>query len=92
MPDAHAALPHFLVSFVLCLLQDMQRPLYMQPKDALEYGIIDGIVKSDTEIIDEVKSSEQWDRDVRLSPCLSAVFCALSHLSAMSAPRGAPRL
>lgn len=26
------------------LLQDMQRPLYMQPKDALEYGVIDGIV------------------------------------------------
>lgn len=24
--------------------QDMQRPLYMQPKDALAYGIIDGIV------------------------------------------------
>lgn len=27
-----------------CVPQDMQRPLYMQPKDALAYGIIDGIV------------------------------------------------
>ena len=29
-----------------CVAQDMQRPLYMQPKDALAYGIIDGVVSS----------------------------------------------
>lgn len=42
--------------------QDMQRPLYMQPKDALEYGIIDGVVRPQTDIIDEVLSPEQWDK------------------------------
>jgi len=46
--------------------KDIQRPLYMQPKDALEYGIIDGIVKTDTEIIDDVKSSDQWDKEAGL--------------------------
>ena len=43
-------------------VQDMQRPLYMQPKDALEYGIIDGVVRPQTDIIDEVLSPEQWDK------------------------------
>ena len=42
----------------------MQRPLYMQPKDALEYGIIDGIVKSQKkkdgdQIIDHVPRLEE---------------------------------
>ena len=50
----------------------MQRPLYMQPKDAIEYGIIDQIIRSekkdDLELIDKVKSPEQWDREVRFSP------------------------
>lgn len=46
--------------------QDMQRPLYMQPADAIEYGIIDGIVSSEKEIIDTVKSAEQWDKDAGL--------------------------
>lgn len=32
------------------LPQDMQRPLYMQPKDALEYGIIDGIVTPEKQV------------------------------------------
>merc|ERR1712196_599983 len=27
------------------ILLDIQRPLYMQPKDALEYGIVDRVVK-----------------------------------------------
>jgi len=48
------------------MLQDMQRPLYMQPKDAIEYGIIDGIVKPQTDIIDEVMNSEQWDKQAGL--------------------------
>jgi ATP-dependent Clp protease protease subunit len=47
---------------------DMQRPLYMQPKDAVEYGIIDGIVRSESEasIIDTVKSAAQWDKEAGL--------------------------
>ena len=53
----------------ICCLQDMQRPLYMQPKDALEYGIIDGIVKSQKkkdgdQIIDHVPRLEEYGRDV----------------------------
>ena len=48
------------------LMQDMQRPLYMQPKDAIEYGIIDGIVKPQTDIIDEVMNAEQWDKQAGL--------------------------
>ncbi len=48
------------------LLQDMQRPLYMQPKDAIEYGIIDGIVRPQTDIIDEVMNAEQWDKQAGL--------------------------
>lgn len=48
------------------LEKDMQRPLYMQPKDALAYGIIDGIVSPEKQIIDQVKSAEQWDKDAGL--------------------------
>ena len=53
----------------VCRLQDMQRPLYMQPKDALEYGIIDGIVKSQKkkdgdQIIDHVPRLEDYGKDV----------------------------
>eukprot|EP00210_Caulerpa_lentillifera_P001032 g995.t1 len=48
--------------------KDMDRPLYMQPKDAIEYGIIDRIITSEKEqqLIDEVKSPDQWDRDAGL--------------------------
>ncbi len=46
--------------------QDMQRPLYMQPRDAIDYGVIDGIVTSEKEIIDEVKSADQWDKEAGL--------------------------
>ena len=28
-----------------CKMQDMQRPLYMTPRDAMEYGIIDKVLK-----------------------------------------------
>jgi ATP-dependent protease ClpP protease subunit len=38
----------------------------MQPKDALAYGIIDGIVSPEKQIIDQVKSAEQWDKDAGL--------------------------
>jgi hypothetical protein len=40
--------------------QDMERPLYMQPRDALAYGVIDGIVRPQTDIIDSVKNPEAW--------------------------------
>jgi ATP-dependent Clp endopeptidase proteolytic subunit ClpP len=48
------------------LEKDMQRPLYMQPIDAKEYGVIDGIVGGDQQIIDSVKSAEQWDKEAGL--------------------------
>ena len=48
------------------LVQDMQRPLYMQPKDAIEYGVVDGIVQSEQTIIDKVKKPEQYDKEAGL--------------------------
>lgn len=45
---------------------DMLRPLYMQPLDALEYGIIDKILTKDEPAIDTVKSGAQWDTDAGL--------------------------
>lgn len=47
-------------------LQDMQRPLYMQPADALAYNIIDGVVTPEKQIIDDVKSADQWDKEAGL--------------------------
>jgi len=43
---------------------DMQRPLYMQPKDCLEYGIIDGIVRTQDEapLIDTVATGADYDK------------------------------
>ncbi len=57
--------------------QDMERPLYMQPRDALAYGVIDGIVRPQTDIIDSVKNPEAWcgaadlckDYKIDASPC-----------------------
>lgn len=40
--------PHRLL-LSLALPADMQRPLYMRPKDALEYGLIDTIIEPDRE-------------------------------------------
>ena len=47
---------------------DMQRPLYMQPTDAVEYGLIDGIVTSQAEksLIGETRSAAQYDKDAGL--------------------------
>lgn len=37
--------------------QDMQRPLYMRPLDAIEYGVIDRLVppQKELQIIDQVR-------------------------------------
>lgn len=48
-------------------MQDMERPLYMQPKDAISYNVCDGIVRPRTAIIDEVKKAEAW-----CAACLNA--------------------
>lgn len=46
--------------------KDMQRPLYMQPQDAIEYGIIDGIVTKKKKIIDDIKKGDQYDKEAGL--------------------------
>lgn len=42
----------------------------MQPLDAIEYGIIDRVIKTekgeDLQLIDDIKTPEQWDREARL--------------------------
>lgn len=48
------------------LVQDMLRPLYMQPQDALEYGVIDKILTKDDPAIDSVKGASAWDKDAGL--------------------------
>ena len=47
---------------------DMQRPLYMQPKDALDYGIVDSVVESKRveNLIGDVKAAKQWDTEAGL--------------------------
>eukprot|EP00212_Chloropicon_laureae_P005315 CAMPEP_0197498976 /NCGR_PEP_ID=MMETSP1311-20131121/60791_1 /TAXON_ID=464262 /ORGANISM="Genus nov. species nov., Strain RCC856" /LENGTH=299 /DNA_ID=CAMNT_0043044715 /DNA_START=17 /DNA_END=916 /DNA_ORIENTATION=+ len=48
--------------------KDIMRPFYMQPKDALDYGIIDAVVESKRveDLIGQVKSSDQWDKEAGL--------------------------
>ena len=53
-------------TFAFAMLQDLQRPLYMQAKDAIEYNIIDRIVKPESELYGDVKSPAQWDKDAGL--------------------------
>jgi len=43
--------------------QDMQRPLYMRPQDALEYGIIDEIIKPDE--AKQQKAVQYWIKSGR---------------------------
>ena len=47
---------------------DILRPFYMQPKDALDYGIVDTIVESKKveNLIGEVKKAKQWDTEAGL--------------------------
>ena len=48
--------------------QDIMRPFYMQPKDALEYGIVDTVVESKKieSLIGDVKKAQQWDTEAGL--------------------------
>ena len=55
--------------------RDMQRPLYMQPPDALAYGVVDKIMAPTDKdakdgqavrISDAVKNSDAWDKDAGL--------------------------
>eukprot|EP00238_Polyblepharides_amylifera_P014325 CAMPEP_0196586896 /NCGR_PEP_ID=MMETSP1081-20130531/55875_1 /TAXON_ID=36882 /ORGANISM="Pyramimonas amylifera, Strain CCMP720" /LENGTH=138 /DNA_ID=CAMNT_0041908917 /DNA_START=676 /DNA_END=1092 /DNA_ORIENTATION=- len=41
--------------------RDMMRPLYMQPLDALEYGVIDQILTKEEAGIDKVTNANEWD-------------------------------
>ena len=54
---------------------DTARPLYMQPADALEYGVIDKVMKETVKgakggnpdaIVDAVKSADKWDSEAGL--------------------------
>jgi len=42
----------------------------MQPRDAIEYGVIDGVVRNETSIIDAVMSPEQ---DILQYTCSHAI-------------------
>jgi ATP-dependent Clp endopeptidase proteolytic subunit ClpP len=55
--------------------RDTARPLYMQPADALEYGVIDKVMKETVKgakggnadsIVDAVKGADAWDKDAGL--------------------------
>jgi len=50
------------------LNSDIQRPLYMQPADALEYGIVDSVVESKRveNLIGDIKAAKQWDTEAGL--------------------------
>lgn len=43
--------------------QDMQRPLYMRPRDALEYGIIDEIIEPNAQKVE--KAAAYWIKSGR---------------------------
>lgn len=55
--------------------KDMQRPLYMQPLDAMQYGVIDKVLPptdknkkggAEVRISAEVKGADAWDKDAGL--------------------------
>ena len=69
--------------------QDMQRPLYMRPKDAIEYGVIDRLVppQKEMEIIDQVGAPPASDH--KLWCCfVSMLFAHASchHLTVLLRP------
>lgn len=41
--------------------KDIQRPLYMTVKDAIAYGIVDKVVDKNSQTIDKVLNTDQWD-------------------------------
>ena len=43
--------------------QDMQRPLYMRPQDAIEYGLIDEIIEPDRD--KQSKAVQYWIKSGR---------------------------
>lgn len=43
--------------------RDMQRPYYMTPKQSVDYGIVDMVLPENIDIIDKVKSAEEWDKE-----------------------------
>ena len=50
--------------------QDMQRPLYMRPLDAIEYGVIDRLVPPPKQLamIDSVLTPDQYDKQAGVPP------------------------
>ena len=54
------------VSHSACRLAGLVKFLVSVPRDAVEYGVIDGIVRNETSIIDAVMSPEQWDKQAGL--------------------------
>lgn len=57
---------HPICHQVCVCYQDLQRPLYMTAQDAIEYGIIDRIVKPESEVFGDVKKPDQWDKEAGL--------------------------
>jgi len=41
--------------------KDIQRPLYMDAKAAIAYGIIDKVIDKNSQGIDKILSNDQWD-------------------------------
>ena len=68
---------HYLLNAAPRRAQDMERPLYMQPKDAISYNVCDGIVRPRTSIIDEVKKAEAWCVACPPSACTAHGFAFL---------------
>lgn len=50
------------------LEKDMSRPFYMQPKDAVAYGVIDHVLTEGKRAIDAVKKADEWDKEAGLRP------------------------
>eukprot|EP00894_Picocystis_sp_ML_P000536 jgi/Pico_ML_1/51053/g2154.t1 len=50
------------------LEKDMSRPFYMQPKDAVAYGVIDHVLTEGKRAIDQVKKADEWDKEAGLRP------------------------
>jgi|TARA_B110000977_G_scaffold185784_1_gene250962 ATP-dependent Clp endopeptidase proteolytic subunit ClpP len=46
--------------------KDIQRPLYMDAKAAIAYGLVDKIIDKDSQAIDQVLSTDGWDNQAGL--------------------------